>query len=119
MSEPIDLHPFGLAPIDLGPEGFHTIGLDRIDLESLALGPNGCGPETFLFPVDSGGIVDLEYSTTFQNEHSYKVFDQFGVLLHEKTSSANNGNGPESTYGIQLCDSPSLIVEKEDELFFS
>ena len=59
----------------------------------------------------------MEYSTTFQNEHSYKVFDQFGVLLHEKTSSANNGNGPESTYGIQLCDSPSLIVEIEDDIF--
>ena len=78
---------------------------------------SGCGPEAFLFPVDSGAIVDLVYSTTFQNEHSYKVYDQFGVLLHEKTSSDNNGNGPESTYGIQLCDSPSLIVEIEDDIF--
>jgi hypothetical protein len=78
---------------------------------------SGCGPETFLFPVDSGAIVDLVYSTIYQNEHSYKVYDQFGTLIHEKTSAANNGNGPESTYGIQLCDSPSLIVEKEENIF--
>ena len=71
---------------------------------------SGCGPETFLFPVDSGAIVDLVYSTIYQNEHSYKVYDQFGALIHEKTSAANNGNGPESTYGIQLCDSPQIII---------
>ena len=51
--------------------------------------PSGCGPEAFLFPVDSGATVDLVYSTTFQNEHSYKVYDQFGVLLHEKTSMSS------------------------------
>jgi len=78
--------------------------------------PTGCGPETKLFPVDSGAFVDLVYSTIYQNEHSYKVYDQFGTLIHEKTSSANNGNGPESTYGIQLCDPPSHIIEKEKDI---
>ena len=70
-----------------------------------------------MFPVDSGAIVDLVYSTIYQNEHSYKVYDQFGALIHEKTSAANNGNGPESTYGIQLCDPPNLIIEKEKDIF--
>ena len=78
--------------------------------------PTGCGPETKLFPVDSGAVVDLVYSTIYQNEHSYKVYDQFGTLIHEKTSSANNSNGPESTLGIQLCDSPSHITEKEKDI---
>ena len=78
---------------------------------------SGCGPETFLFPVDSGAIVDLVYSTIYQNEHSYKVYDQFGALIHEKTSAANNGNGPESTYGIQLCDSPQLIHKEHNDVF--
>ena len=89
--------------------------IDGSPVQTISL-PNGCGPETFLFPVDSGAIVDLVYSTIYQNEHSYKVFDQFGTLIHEKTSSANNSNGPESTYGIQLCDSPSLIKEKEKDI---
>ena len=52
-----------------------------------------------------------------QNEHSYKVYDQFGNLIHEKTSAANNGNGPESTYGIQLCDSPQLIHKEHNDVF--
>ena len=34
----------------------------------------------------------------------------------KKHSSDNNRNGPESTYGIQLCDSPNLIVEKEKDI---
>ena len=89
--------------------------IDGSPVQTISL-PNGCGPETFLFPVDSGAIVDLVYSTIYQNEHSYKVFDQFGTLIHEKTSSANTSNGPESTYGIQLCDSPSLIKEKEKDI---
>ena len=33
-----------------------------------------------------------------------------------QTSSANNSNGPESTYGIQLCDAPNLIMEKEKDI---
>ena len=60
----------------------------------------------------------LVYSTKHQNEHSYKVYDQFGTLIHEKTSSANNSNGPESTYGIQLCDAPNLIMEKKKDILF-
>ena len=90
--------------------------IDGTPIQTISL-PTGCGPETILFPVDSGALVDLVYSTIYQNEHSYKVYDQFGALIHEKTSAANNGNGPESTYGIQLCDSPSLIVEKEEDIF--
>ena len=90
--------------------------IDGTPIQTISL-PTGCGPETILFPIDSGALVDLVYSTIYQNEHSYKVYDQFGALIHEKTSSANNGNGPESTYGIQLCDLPSLIVEKEDDIF--
>ena len=89
--------------------------INGVNTQTILL-PNGCGPETFLFPVDSGGIVDLVYSTIYQNEHSYKVYDQFGTLIHEKTSSANNSNGPESTYGIQLCDAPNLIMEKEKDI---
>lgn len=89
--------------------------IDGSAVQTISL-PTGCGPETFLFPVDSGAIVDLVYSTIYQNEHSYKVYDQFGTLIHEKTSSANNSNGPESTYGIQLCDPPSLITEKEKDI---
>ncbi len=89
--------------------------IDSFPLQTISL-PTGCGPETYLFPVDSGAIVDLVYSTIYQNEHSYKVYDQFGTLIHEKTSSANNSNGPESTYGIQLCDAPNLIMEKEKDI---
>lgn len=89
--------------------------IDGSPVQTISL-PTGCGPETILFPVDSGAIVDLVYSTIYQNEHSYKVYDQFGTLIHEKTSSANNSNGPESTYGIQLCDAPNLIMEKEKDI---
>ena len=89
--------------------------IDSFPLQTISL-PTGCGPETYLFPVDSGAIVDLVYSTIYQNEHSYKVYDQFGTLIHEKTSSANNSNGPESTYGIQLCDAPNLIMKKEKDI---
>ena len=89
--------------------------IDSFPLQTISL-PTGCGPETYLFPVDSGAIVDLVYSTIYQNEHSYKVYDQFGTLIHEKTSSANNSNGPESTYGIQLCDATNLIMEKEKDI---
>ena len=89
--------------------------IDGSTVQTISL-PTGCGPETILFPVDSGAIVDLVYSTIYQNEHSYKVYDQFGTLIHEKTSSANNSNGPESTYGIQLCDAPNLIMEKERDI---
>ena len=89
--------------------------IDGSTVQTISL-PTGCGPETYLFPVDSGAIVDLVYSTIYQNEHSYKVYDQFGTLIHEKTSSANNSNGPESTYGIQLCDAPNLIMEKEKDI---
>ena len=89
--------------------------IDSFPLQTISL-PTGCGPETYLFPVDSGAIVDLVYSTIYQNEHSYKVYDQFGTLIHEKTSLANNSNGPESTYGIQLCDAPNLIMEKEKDI---
>ena len=59
--------------------------IDSFPLQTISL-PTGCGPETYLFPVDSGAIVDLVYSTIYQNEHSYKVYDQFGTLIHEKTS---------------------------------
>ncbi len=90
--------------------------INGVSTQTISL-PNGCGPETFLFPVDSGSIVDLEYSTFYQNEHLYKVYDQFGTLLHEKTSLANNGNGPSSTYGIQLCDPPSNILEKDNDVY--
>ena len=89
--------------------------IDGSPVQTISL-PIGCGPETILFPVDSGAIVDLVYSTIYQNEHSYKVYDQFGTLIHEKTSSANNSNGPESTYGIQLCDAPNLVMEKEKDI---
>ena len=89
--------------------------IDSFPLQTISL-PTGCGPETYLFPLDSGAIVDLVYSTIYQNEHSYKVYDQFGTLIHEKTSSANNSNGPESTYGIQLCDAPNIIMEKEKDI---
>ena len=91
--------------------------IDGSTVQTISL-PTGCGPETILFPVDSGAIVDLVYSTIYQNEHSYKVYDQFGTLIHEKTSSANNSNGPESTYGIQLCDAPNLIMEKEKDIIY-
>ena len=90
--------------------------IDGLAVQTISL-PSGCGPETFLFPVDSGAIVDLVYSTTFQNEHSYKVYDQFGALIHEKTSAANNGNGPESTYGIELCDSPQILYAENADVF--
>ena len=89
--------------------------IDSFPLQTISL-PTGCGPETYLFPVDSGAIVDLVYSTIYQNEHSYKVYDQFGTLIHEKTSLANNSNGPESTYGIQLCDATNFIMEKEKDI---
>ena len=89
--------------------------IDGSPVQTISL-PTGCGPETILFPVDSGAIVDLVYSTIYQNEHSYKVYNQFGTLIHEKTSSANNSNGPESTYGIQLCDAPNFIMEKEKDI---
>ena len=89
--------------------------IDSFPLQTILL-PTGCGPETYLFPVDSGAIVDLVYSTIYQNEHSYKVYDQFGTLIHEKTSLANNSNGPESTYGIQLCDATNFIMEKEKDI---
>lgn len=94
---------------------FMDVIIDGSPVQTISL-PTGCGPETILFPVDSGAIVDLVYSTIYQNEHSYKVYDQFGTLIHEKTSSANNSNGPESTYGIQLCDAPNLIMEKEKDI---
>lgn len=89
--------------------------IDSFPFQTISL-PTGCGPETYLFPVDSGAIVDLVYSTIYQNEHSYKVYDQFGTLIHEKTSLANNSNGPESTYGIQLCDATNFIMEKEKDI---
>ena len=89
--------------------------IDSFPLQTILL-PTGCGPETYLFPVDSGAVVDLVYSTIYQNEHSYKVYDQFGTLIHEKTSLANNSNGPESTYGIQLCDATNFIMEKEKDI---
>ena len=89
--------------------------IDSFPLQTISL-PTGCGPETYLFPVDSGAVVDLVYSTIYQNEHSYKVYDQFGTLIHEKTSLANNSNGPESTYGIQLCDATNFIMEKEKDI---
>ena len=58
--------------------------IDGTPIQTISL-PTGCGPETILFPVDSGALVDLVYSTIYQNEHSYKVYDQFGALIHEKT----------------------------------
>ena len=59
----------------------------------------------------------MVYSTTYQNEHSYKVYNQFGALIHEKTSLANNGNGPESTYGIELCDFPQILYAEDTDVF--
>ena len=89
--------------------------IDGVNTQNIALS-SGCGPATFLFPVDSGSIVDLEYSTTYQNEHSYMVYDQFGVLIYDKTSIANNYNGPTSTYGIQLCDLTTSIIKSGNDI---
>ena len=78
------------------------VNINNINSTNILL-PLGCGPQTVNIPVDSGDIVDLVYSTFYQNEHSYIVYDQNGVQIAYETSFDNGNNGPKSTYGIQLC----------------
>ena len=88
--------------------------IDGSPVQTISL-PTGCGPETILFPVDSGAIVDLVYSTIYQNEHSYKVYDQFGTLIHEKPLLLITVMDLRAHY-IELCDAPNLIIEKEKDI---
>ncbi len=75
--------------------------------------PLGCGPQSVNISIDSGDVVDLVYTTFYQNEHSYIVYDQNGVIIAYETSFDNGNNGPKSTYGIQLCPTSTGFIKDE------
>ena len=67
---------------------------------------NGFGPEFFVFPVDSGDILNIIYSKgSFDNENSYEVYNQLGVIV--ASESDTTGNGPNDTNGLISCESNS------------
>ena len=63
----------------------------------------GGGPEIFPISVNIGDVVDFIYTNgSFDNENSYKVFDQNGVLIFEE----GIGNAiPNSAFGVEACPS--------------
>ena len=63
----------------------------------------GNGPEIFPITVNIGDVVDFIYNGgAYQNENSYKVFDQNGVLLFEE---GIGNTTPNSVFGIEACPS--------------
>ena len=67
---------------------------------------NGFGPEFFVFPLDSGDILNIIYSKgSYDEENSYEVYNELGVIV--ASESDTTGNGPNDTNGLISCESNS------------
>ena len=89
--------------------GFINIIINNINYSSITMS-TGFGPETTLFPVDSGDVVDLLYSEgDWPEENAYEVYDNNNLLIASEAGSVNTG--PNSTYGLKSCPDYSNIIK--------
>ena len=88
--------------------GYINITKNNILYSSVTL-LNGSGPESTLFPIDSGDIVNLIYSPgDWPEENTYEVYDNNNILVAAESGSGNNG--PNSTYNLIACESLNTLL---------
>ena len=88
--------------------GYINITINNVIHSSITL-LDGSGPESISFPVDSGDWVNLLYSPgDWPEENTYEVYDNNNILVASESGSGNNG--PNSTYNLIACESPSASL---------
>jgi len=98
---------FNLELYDSFGDGWNGGSIDvaingNITLNGLTILTGG-GPEIFPISVNIGDVVNFIYNGgAYQDENSYKVFDQNGVMLFEEGIS---NVVPNSVFGVEACPS--------------
>ena len=82
--------------------GFLTINKNGSAFQTVTLS-NGFGPVDFVFPTDSGDIIDILFTAGFSpDDNYYYVFGEQNDTLFLQLPQVNQ-EAPESVYNIQAC----------------